>query len=187
MKNKKPIIYGLIGAGVAYLLLLLATVALGSSAEIIIRSPIEIRPKVISPTVRSELERKILEAELRRQIEEELKNSKETSLEPAREVFGAEKGNDTIEEKIRAVFGKDGDMAVKVAFCESSLNPLVTHKTSSAKGLFQIIDPTWKHFDCVGSPFNPDDNIRCAKKIFDKCGWDSTASWLASRRCWEGK
>jgi len=184
MKNKKPIIYGLIGAGVAYLSLLLATILLKGSVEVVIRSPIEIRRKVISPRVRQELERKLLEVEIRKQIEEELKNSRETSLEPAREVFGA--GN-LIEEKIRAVFGKDGEMAVKVAFCESSLNPLVTHKTSSAKGLFQIINSTWKHFDCVGSPLNPNDNIRCAKKIFDKYGWGSTASWLASRRCWEGK
>lgn len=188
MKNKKPILYGLLGAIVGYLLLLLATILLGDSAEIVVQSPIIIRQKILRPAVRTQLEKKILEEEIRKRIEEELRSQeKNTSLalpEPARADFENKEGGNTIEEKIKAVFGQNWQMAKKVAFCESSLDPLKSHRTSSAKGLFQIIDSTWKHFNCKGDAFNPDDNIRCAYKIFKKFGWDSTASWRASKGCW---
>lgn len=55
----------------------------------------------------------------------------------------------------------DPDVAVRIAELESSLNPKAKAKTSSAKGLFQVIDDTWKRYG--GTPnkqLDPDENIR---------------------------
>lgn len=90
----------------------------------------------------------------------------------------------TVEEKIRAAFPEDPDMAVKVAFCESSLNPNAKHTNSSASGLFQIIKGTWRGYKCGDNQFDPDQNIECARKIYLRNGWGSTASWAASKPCW---
>ena len=184
----KPILHGLTGALILFLLLLLVGILTGGSKIIIIQSPFLIRDKTLNPVDEQWLKEEILkhriEEEINKAIED--KKGKETSLAPASGVFAKEVGNDT-KSKIRAVFGADGEMAIKVAFCESSLSPLATHKHSSATGLFQIIKPTWKQFSCVGSAFNPDDNIKCAKKIYDKFGWGSSGSWLASKRCWGAK
>lgn len=90
----------------------------------------------------------------------------------------------TIEEKIRLAFPENPDMAVHVAFCESSLNPNAKHTNSSASGLFQIIRGTWKGYKCGDNPFDPDQNIECARKIYLKNGWGRASSWLASKPCW---
>lgn len=90
----------------------------------------------------------------------------------------------TIEEKIRSAFPEDPDIAVKVAFCESSLNPNAKHTNSSASGLFQIIKGTWNGYKCGDNRFDPDQNIACARKIYLRNGWGSTASWAASKPCW---
>ncbi|MCC2630221.1 MAG: Transglycosylase domain [Candidatus Paceibacter sp.] len=68
-----------------------------------------------------------------------------------------------------------------VAQCESSNNPFATNKTSSAKGLLQIIDGTWKHFRCDGDVFNAEDNMRCGMKIATQSGLHH---WDESRHCW---
>lgn len=93
----------------------------------------------------------------------------------------------TIEDKIMQAWGPvEGKLAVKVAFCESSLNPEASHTNSSARGLFQIIRGTWKGYKCSGDPLIAEDNIACAYKIYQANGWDSTASWSASAGCWKG-
>jgi len=90
----------------------------------------------------------------------------------------------SVEEKIRKAWGNaEGDNAVKVAFCESSLNPYSEHKHSSAKGLFQIIRGTWEGYKCTGNPLNADDNIACAYKIYQANGWGASSSWKASQPC----
>jgi len=191
----KPILHGLTGALILFLLLLLVGILTGGSKIIIIQSPFLIRDKTLSPVDEQWLKEEILKHRIEEEIDRAIKDKKQSKgvLAPASGAFAREAtsghlvvGNDT-KSKIRAVFGADGKMAIKVAFCESSLNPFATHKNSSAKGLFQIIDPTFKQFSCAGDPFNPDDNIRCAKKIFDKFGWGSSGSWLASKRCWGAK
>lgn len=93
----------------------------------------------------------------------------------------------TVEDKIMQAWGPvEGKLAVKVAFCESSLNPEASHTNSSARGLFQIIRGTWKGYKCSGDPLIAEDNIACAYKIYQANGWDSTASWSASAGCWKG-
>lgn len=90
----------------------------------------------------------------------------------------------TVEETILDVFGDKGSEALKVAFCESSLNPKSQHKTSSATGLFQIMKGTWKQFKCIGDPLNALDNTKCAKKIYDYYGsWNTRGGWSASYWC----
>lgn len=84
---------------------------------------------------------------------------------------------------IRYFFVSEGARAVKVAFCESSLDPRKTNSTSSASGLFQILKGTWESYQCEGNPFNAEDNIKCAYKIYQANGWGSSASWGASQHC----
>jgi hypothetical protein len=71
-----------------------------------------------------------------------------------------------------------------VAQCESNHNPLAKNKTSSAKGLLQIIDGTWKHFKCDGDVLNAEDNMRCGIKIAMLSGMHH---WNPSRHCWDSK
>lgn len=87
-----------------------------------------------------------------------------------------------IEQEIRLVFGKAGDTAVKVARCESGLNPQAKNKISSARGLFQIMQ-SWHKIDQKWL-FNPNINILVAKQLYDEQGWNP---WEASRWCWGGK
>lgn len=90
--------------------------------------------------------------------------------------------NAEIEAKIRKVFGENGDIAVHIAFCESSLNPLAESKTSSATGLFQILSRL--HNIPKEILLNPDENIRIAHEMFTRQG---TRPWAASAHCWGSK
>ena len=84
---------------------------------------------------------------------------------------------------IKVHFPENWQEAVKVSTCESSLGLKLTNGKSSAKGLFHILKGTWADHKCTGDPFNPSDNAACAKKIYNKYGWSSTASWHASLSC----
>jgi len=74
-----------------------------------------------------------------------------------------------ISEKIRAAAvakGIDPTLAVSIAQAESSLRPDVGAKTSSAKGLFGIIDSTWSAFGGKpGQQKDADENIRVGMDI----------------------
>lgn len=60
----------------------------------------------------------------------------------------------------------DPDTAVRIAQIESSLNPAARAKTSSAEGLFQVVDDTWRQFKgAPGQKRNPDENIRVGLDI----------------------
>lgn len=93
--------------------------------------------------------------------------------------------NDPVINYIYKTFGvEEGKSALKVAQCESSLNPEAESNISSASGLYQIIDGTWNLFKCTGDPYNAFDNVNCAKKIFDHTGgWNTSGGWLASFSC----
>ena len=72
-------------------------------------------------------------------------------------------------DKIRAAAqanNLDPDTAVRIAQVESALNPTAQAKTSSAKGLFGVIDSTWKQYGGKpGQQKNPDENIRVGMNI----------------------
>lgn len=94
----------------------------------------------------------------------------------------------SVEDKIRAVFGKDAEDALKIAKCESQLNPnahgdkhLTYEKNGKiygdSHGLFQI-----RAFDNRperGLLIDADFNIKYAKKMFDSQGW---YPWTCARQ-----
>lgn len=85
----------------------------------------------------------------------------------------------TVEEEIRAVFGKDAPTALRVAKCESGFNPKAKNKESSARGVFQIMQ-SW-HGIKEKWLLNQSINVRVAYQLFTEQGWNP---WKASRHCW---
>ena len=57
--------------------------------------------------------------------------------------------------------GIDPELAIFIAYKESRFNPLARNPSSTAKGLFQWLDSSWKDF-CEGDVYNPYDNASCA-------------------------
>jgi hypothetical protein len=94
-----------------------------------------------------------------------------------------------IANKIKEVFGKDAEIAIKIATCESGLKQfddkgqVVTGTITPDKGLFQISLPHHsKKLKELGlDPDKLDDNVKYAKYLFDK---SQTDSWRASKKCW---
>lgn len=84
----------------------------------------------------------------------------------------------TVEDQIRFVFGDKADEALKVARCESGLNPTITNKVSSATGLFQVLSVTHG----VSKTYLKDSfiNVLIAKKLYDASGW---TPWVSSNHC----
>lgn len=78
----------------------------------------------------------------------------------------------TIEAEIRAAANRAGLNPLKalaIAKCESNLNPLATnHQGSTAKGLFQFTDPTWKYIQAKGHQFDSLENIEQFMKWYPK-------------------
>lgn len=74
-----------------------------------------------------------------------------------------------IEEKIRSAAeqkGVDPDLAVKIASAESSGKSKAKNSRSTAGGLFQVIDETWKRYGgAPGKKFDVDENIRIGTDI----------------------
>jgi hypothetical protein len=75
-------------------------------------------------------------------------------------------------DKIRAASqakGVDPEVALRIARAESGLKVNATPGTSSAGGLFQVVDKTWKEFGGKpGKKFDPDENIRVGTDIIAK-------------------
>lgn len=88
--------------------------------------------------------------------------------EPAREILieiiPEEK---TIEQKIRETFPEDPDRAVKIAQCESGLNPKAVSPTND-HGLMQI-NKSVHNVD--GDIYDVDTNLKFARKLYDERGW----------------
>ncbi|GCE14710.1 hypothetical protein KTT_45690 [Tengunoibacter tsumagoiensis] len=83
---------------------------------------------------------------------------------------------------INATFGSYGPGAVRVATCESGLNPNAINPNpiagSHPAGLFQILYPsTWNGTSQSGqSPYNAQANIQAAHEIFVRDG-NSWREW----------
>lgn len=74
---------------------------------------------------------------------------------------------DKIREQAQAR-GLDPETAVRIAQAESSLDPSAKAKTSSAQGLFQVVDSTWKEFGGKpGKKADVDENIRVGLNILE--------------------
>jgi len=80
---------------------------------------------------------------------------------------------ETIEDKIRRVFGKDAEVAIAVAKAESGLDPLVVGDMNTkyhSIGVFQIRLLPERGLT-MEQMQNADENINYAKMLFDKHGW----------------
>jgi hypothetical protein len=86
---------------------------------------------------------------------------------------------ETVEQKIRAKFGPDADLMLKIATCESGLFPGAKNKTSSATGVFQVMSSA--HGVRRDWLTDEDINIAIAKHLFDASG---TNPWEESKHCW---
>jgi LysM repeat protein len=77
---------------------------------------------------------------------------------------------------INEIFGADAPAALRIAMCESTLNPNAVNSTpvggSHAEGLFQVLYPsTWSTTSQAGaSPFNARANAIAAHEIFVRDG-----------------
>jgi hypothetical protein len=94
--------------------------------------------------------------------------------------------------KISAVFGDDAERAIKVAQAESGINP-VAHNSggggTGAFGLFQIRGKLHRKtlvdagiIKTDSDLFDPDTNIKAAKFLYDKYGWEP---WKESKGMWD--
>ncbi len=71
---------------------------------------------------------------------------------------------------IRGAFGAEADQAIRVAACESGLNPNA-YNPSGATGLFQIMPGTWARTSQAGaSPYSAQANALAAHEIFVRDG-----------------
>ena len=77
-----------------------------------------------------------------------------------------------LSDKIRAAAqakGIDPEVALRIARAESSMSPAAQAKTSSAGGLFQVVDKTWKEYGGKpGKKLDADENIRVGTDIIAK-------------------
>lgn len=87
----------------------------------------------------------------------------------------------TPQEIIMAIFKSDSKLALSIARAESTLCLRKINPASSARGCYQILKGTWKNYACQGDSMIDLDNIRCAKKIFDRSG---TNPWNESKKVW---
>jgi len=69
----------------------------------------------------------------------------------------------TIEEKIHDAaieYGVPEEVALALAACESTMNPYAQNPRSTAKGLYQFTDRTWRYIKAQGHQFDADENIK---------------------------
>jgi len=60
---------------------------------------------------------------------------------------------------------------IRIAKKESTYNEKAKNKSSTARGVFQILAGTWYSNNCIGDPLKFEDNIMCGYKILDNQGY----------------
>lgn len=82
---------------------------------------------------------------------------------------------------INKAFGAEAKVMSKIAWCESRMDiDAVSH--TDDHGLFQVNRRTWVNLGCQGDWYNPEDNVKCAKKVKQAQGLNA---WAASYGCWQ--
>jgi|TARA_R100000049_G_C1918540_1_gene64269 soluble lytic murein transglycosylase-like protein len=64
--------------------------------------------------------------------------------------------------------GIDPDTAVRIAVCESGLDPRAENGSSTAAGLFQFTEPTWEHIGSPGDRYDSVDSISAFVEWYPK-------------------
>ncbi len=81
---------------------------------------------------------------------------------------------------IGQVFGANAPTAIRIAQCESGLNPAAANAYSGAAGVFQIMPGTWRGTSWAGySAYNAWANINAAHQIFVRDGY-SWREWVCN-------
>ncbi len=74
------------------------------------------------------------------------------------------------------------EIALAIAEIESSFIPTAKNPDSTASGLFQITEDTWRETKCEGNIFDLKDNTQCAVKLFQEGEYwrwrESSDKWL---------
>ena len=82
-------------------------------------------------------------------------------------------------------YGVHLNLAIPLANFESKFNPLAKNPKSSAKGVYQFVDGTWKGL-CKGNVLDAEDNIKCAMRIIGDGGITHWTSDLTIRtKLWD--
>lgn len=71
---------------------------------------------------------------------------------------------------------------IRIAKAESGFNEKSRNPHSTAKGVYQILDGTWKAYGCKGDVLNAEENIACARIIYER---DGTVPWNSSASSWK--
>lgn len=76
-----------------------------------------------------------------------------------------------------------------IEFCESGGNAKAQNPTSTASGLFQFLDTTWRSLDAsAGYARAKDAPVAVQERAFDELyAQMGTSPWLASKPCWSAK
>jgi hypothetical protein len=142
-------------------------------------SPVEVTPTVVrlTPTVSPA----VTAVRTSGDIAHEPTAPAETVGAQAR-VQGGAQDELAVKRQICDVFKSDCDRAIQVAWAESGFRPDAKNGTSTATGVFQIIIGTWNLYKCEGERTNSVDNIKCAKKIYDRNHgkFNTGGGWAAS-------
>jgi len=78
----------------------------------------------------------------------------------------------SVRNMIIQIFGSDAPKALRVATCESGLNPNAVNRSSDAEGVFQFLLSTWRGTPYAGySRFNAWANISAAHWVFLRDGY----------------
>ena len=75
-------------------------------------------------------------------------------------IGGCEESVESIVRRYAIDAGIDPETAIRIANCESSMNPFARNEQSGAQGLFQFLPSTWEWIGSPGDPYNPYDNAR---------------------------
>jgi len=86
------------------------------------------------------------------------------------------------------LYGIDSALAIAIATCESELNPKARNPNSTAKGLFQFLDGSWRFYGLLKwgtlkgkSVLNYEDNAELGVWVIANYG---TSPWKSSKSCW---
>jgi len=78
----------------------------------------------------------------------------------------------------------DVETATRIAFCESTYDPSAQNPTSSAAGVYQVIEKSWRWVSDKpwALRYNLETNVQVAAQLYERMGW---SPWESSREgCW---